>query len=192
MIKMRKCKECGKMFEPKFSHHIYCSEKCRSNYNSYTKVNREKPKLKEKSCIICGKKFRTKIESQIYCTVRCRNRAIGLVPKRIRKEAIIKLAEEKQPKCTICGCPHIEVLTIGHFNNDGKKHREELKERKISINTWVLKTPIEQVRKKVQLECAYCQFYFTWIGEYPRKIKGLNGNKYCKDFIVSFFRYREV
>lgn len=161
MVKMRKCKNCGLLFETKSKKNIFCSYECRSSY----KLNKGEKELK--ICVICNNRFNAKTSRHIYCSAECRR----LGTKNYRIKVLKRIAGKSFLKCVICGCPYIEALTIGHFNSDGKKHRENLKKEGVSIYTWVLKTPIKQVRKKVQLECAYCQYYFTWTGIYPPENK---------------------
>ena len=87
-----------------------------------------------------------------------------------RRKAIEKIAQGLKPVCAICGCPHAEILHIGHpKHRDGRFHRKELG-RKGSRHTvaWVLKTPIQFVLNRVQLECPYCNAWHNRFKEYPK------------------------
>ncbi len=94
-----------------------------------------------------------------------------------RQRAIQKLAQDKEPKCMICGGPHAEILHIGHPNHDGEYYRRALmKETDKSwesrtIVKWVLRTPIEEVLKRVQLECPYCNSWHAKFRQYPPEDK---------------------
>ena len=84
-----------------------------------------------------------------------------------RKEFFINLKKEvfKQygGKCVFCGQDKFEYLSIEHINNDGKKHREELKklEGNINIYRWLKKNNFPKDR--FQILCFNCnmakQFY---------------------------------
>ena len=80
-----------------------------------------------------------------------------------RYEAIYKVADGEKPKCAICGCPHVEILQFGHFNADGRFHRKKIP----SIIIWVLRNDIGTIKKKIQLECPYCNFWHGVYGDYP-------------------------
>lgn len=87
-----------------------------------------------------------------------------------RMDAIRKLADGEPPKCAICGCPHIETLHIGHPNHDGAYHKNELSGHKkggMPVVTWILRMPLDVVKDRVQLECAYCNAYHNKFGDYP-------------------------
>ena len=85
-----------------------------------------------------------------------------------RYRAIIKLAQGTEPKCAICGCPHAEILHIGHPDHrQGRWHRKA----KGSMVRWVLKTPILEVIEEVQLECPYCNNWHNKFKEYPPEHK---------------------
>ena len=83
-----------------------------------------------------------------------------------------KIANGSLPECAICGCPHLKILDIGHPNHDGKEHRRVPDPviggfRARSMVRWVLDTPIEEVLKRVQLECPYCNAWHNRFGDYP-------------------------
>lgn len=85
-----------------------------------------------------------------------------------RYKAILKLANGSEPACAICGCPHAEILHIGHpKHRGGRWHRKA----KGSMPVWVLKTPIEEVLAEVQLECPYCNNWHNKYKEYPPEHK---------------------
>lgn len=92
--------------------------------------------------------------------------------RRIRKRtlAILKLAQGSDPACTICGCPHAEILHIGHpEHRGGRWHRRENGGRNDSrgVIGWILRTPIDEVLERVQLECPYCNSWHNRFKEYP-------------------------
>lgn len=83
-----------------------------------------------------------------------------------RTLAITKLGGDN-PECAICGCPHAEILHIGHMKHrDGRFHRREAGGAR-NIVRWILKTPIEEIRDRVQLECPYCNNWHNKFKEYP-------------------------
>lgn len=86
-----------------------------------------------------------------------------------RERAILKLANGKAPECAVCGCPHKEILHIGHpEHRGGRFHRREIaKDRSRTVVGWILNTPIEEVLKVVQLECPYCNAWHNRFKEYP-------------------------
>ena len=89
--------------------------------------------------------------------------------------AIQKIASGSEPSCAICGCPHAEILHIGHpEHRGGRWHRRELTGRNKDsrgIVLWVLRTPIEEVLERVQLECPYCNAWHNRFKEYPPEEK---------------------
>lgn len=90
-----------------------------------------------------------------------------------RIKALKKIADENYV-CAHCGCPYEEVFTVGHFNGDGATHAKELGGRRTDssrVIQWILKTPIEEVKKRVRLECVYCNYYHYYNGVYPPKDK---------------------
>ena len=91
-----------------------------------------------------------------------------------RMNAINKIADASQSGCAICGCPHNEILHIGHpEHRGGRFHRKKLGKGSPSRNTveWVLRTPIEEVLEQVQLECPYCNAWHNRFKEYPPEEK---------------------
>src|SRR3989304_933090 len=58
------------------------------------------------------------------------------------------------PKCACCGCPILLFLTIDHMNNDGAKHRKEIK-RYGSIYLWLKKM---NYPKGFQVLCMNCNW----------------------------------
>jgi len=88
-----------------------------------------------------------------------------------KRRALKRLANGTDYSCAICGCPHEEAFTIGHFNGDGVVHRKSINPKSGSSNvvivTWIITAPIEEVLAKVRIECIYCNFYHARNGEYP-------------------------
>ena len=96
---------------------------------------------------------------------------------RRRMKAILKIANGEQPKCAICGCPHVEILHIGHpTHRDGRFHRRETK-----TIPWILNSPIEEVLERVQLECPYCNNWHNKFMEYPPEDKRPSWNNPPKE-----------
>jgi len=90
---------------------------------------------------------------------------------RRRMKAMLKLADGGPIQCAVCGCPHEENMHIGHpKHRDGRWHRKELNGAKGVIN-WILGNPIEEVKKRVQLECPYCNAWHNKFKEYPPEDK---------------------
>ena len=90
---------------------------------------------------------------------------------RKRMDAIKRIANGQEPKCAICGCPHVEILHIGHPNHDGIYHRRSLAREPSwdsrTVTSWALYAPIEEVLAKVQLECPYCNSWHAKFRQYP-------------------------
>jgi len=90
---------------------------------------------------------------------------------KVRDQAILKLAQGKEPKCSICDCPHAEILHIGHPNHDGSWHRRKLNQSydksSRGLIKWIRDTSIEEVLQEVQLECPYCNAWHNRFREYP-------------------------
>ena len=90
---------------------------------------------------------------------------------RRRNLAMLKLADGSPIRCAICGCPHVEIMHIGHpAHRGGRWHRKEHNGGK-GVISWINRTPIEEVRERVQLECPYCNAWHNKFKEYPPKEK---------------------
>lgn len=83
-------------------------------------------------------------------------------------KAMMKVADGSPVQCAICGCPHAEIMHIGH-----PEHRSGRYHRKIDgqMTSWILRTPIEEVKELVQLECPYCNSWHNKFKEYPPENK---------------------
>ena len=88
---------------------------------------------------------------------------------RRRMKAMMKLADGEPIRCAICGCPHEEIMHIGHpEHRGGRWHRKELgKGGSKDMVGWILRTPIAEVKERVQLECPYCNSWHNKFKEYP-------------------------
>ena len=73
---IKKCKACGKEFEPNKHNQIYCSKECKKEvHRNYSRQHYiKKPKLK-RTCRYCGKVFETKTNSRFYCSKECADKA---------------------------------------------------------------------------------------------------------------------
>ena len=99
---------------------------------------------------------------------------------RKRMKAILKLADGSEPYCAICGCPHIEILHFGHpEHRGGRFHRKEVGGTK-GIVSWILATPLEEVKERVQLECPYCNNWHNKFKEYPPEDKRPSWNEFIR------------
>jgi hypothetical protein len=114
-----------------------------------------------------------------YCSDECKKEIARIYAKKyhtkgpqstllLKPKALTKLANGGPVECVICGCPYIEGLTIGHFNGDGKTHRKKIGKHTRDVYRWIIKTPIEEVLLKVQIECIYCNLIHRFTrGSYP-------------------------
>jgi len=87
---------------------------------------------------------------------------------RRRKLAMLKLADGGPIRCAICGCPHDEIMHIGHPEHRGGRWHRKMDGKMIP---WILNTPIEEVRERVQLECPYCNAWHNKFKVYPPENK---------------------
>ena len=102
-----------------------------------------------------------------YETIQTKSQRIRAKNRRL---AILKIANGSEPVCAVCGCPHREALHIGHpEHRGGRFHRKEVGSR--GVVGWVLRTPIEEVLERVQLECPYCNAWHNRFKEYPPQEK---------------------
>ena len=87
---------------------------------------------------------------------------------RLRMKAMIKLADGDPIRCAICGCPHAEIMHFGHPEpRFGHYHRK----MEGDMTPYINRTPIEEVKKHVQLECPYCNSWHNKFKEYPPEDK---------------------
>ena len=84
--------------------------------------------------------------------------------KKQRMAALEKLANGKPVQCAICGCPHAEIMHIGHPQPRYGHYHRKMEGKMVR---WILRTPIEEVLKYVQLECPYCNSWHNKFKEYP-------------------------
>jgi len=83
--------------------------------------------------------------------------------QRVRKEVFEKLSGGDALKCGHCGCPHPLALTLGHINGS-----RIYKRRNKALYKWIIRTPIEEVREHIRIECIYCNFFEGLHGRYPK------------------------
>ncbi len=77
-LRERKCKVCGKLFQPKTRISFACPGKCRNTL--YYRNNPKKFKyahvvLKNRICKICGNEFEPKRSNSLYCSKKCGRKA---------------------------------------------------------------------------------------------------------------------
>lgn len=114
-----------------------------------------------------------------------------------KQKILFRIAQawnEAKPSCHICGCSHIEALTIGHPDGNGAEHRKAMREsaeakgrrttpRKGKAgyrkNTGgynhargIIKASLDEIKEwNVRVECIYCNFYEAFNGYYPEPDK---------------------
>ena len=69
-------------------------------------------------------------------------------------------------KCACCGETQLEFLTIDHKNNDGNKHRKEIKNA--NIYAWAIRNNYPPV---LQILCHNCHGAKSFYGECPHNRK---------------------
>lgn len=80
-------------------------------------------------------------------------------------KAMLKLADGSPIQCSICGCPHAEIMHFGHPEpRDGHYHRKEIGGE---MAKWILRTPLAEINGRVQLECPYCNAWHNKFKDYP-------------------------
>lgn len=124
-------------------------------------------------CAICGKEFHSIKANQYgpkkYCSSICyRTHRLKVAPECdsnrrniIRQEIIDILGRE----CKHCGCTDKRCLQIDHIYNDGKKERNNLRDR-LTYYKFIL-NKIKSGSNDYQLLCANC----NTIKEYERRKK---------------------
>lgn len=116
-------------------------------------------------CKYCGIDISHKHQYATYCSRGCLKSAAKQRRKQETHTVFERLANGSPIQCAICGCPHEEALTIGHFNGNGKAHRKQI--GKHNVKKWILTMPIEEVLAQVRIECVYCNFVQQYTGGYP-------------------------
>ncbi len=83
------CKQCNKSFTRTGYRQMYCSSKCRRNYERI-KTDKLKPKFE---CVTCGRVTIKKTADQYACSQKCRERFYSKIRKRLftktNKQAVI-------------------------------------------------------------------------------------------------------
>lgn len=115
-IEKKRCKYCGKYFEPHRPTVKYCSENCMEKF--YSEFYQEKRALLKKrkpveiiKCAMCGKDFERKSPSHLFCSEECtRARRIERYHERRKTGGVIypksaALREKKSDyiECNRCG-----------------------------------------------------------------------------------------
>jgi len=97
---VRKCKICGRMFEPKYFNTQMCSAECVaaarkiSNAKTNDRVKKERrERLGIRICVECGVEFAPSRETQVCCNSICQHERIRKIEKSWREEA--KKKDEK-------------------------------------------------------------------------------------------------
>lgn len=92
-------------------------------------------------------KFREKIREQQKEYFKKNKEKIKKFYKERRNKAIDKLGG----KCVVCGWTDKRALVFDHVKDDGYKDKKGGKTGRLI--TWILKTPVEEVKKKIQILC---------------------------------------
>lgn len=90
----RVCKRCGKIFTPKNSAGVYCSQECRRATISERLSAEHAAARGTRKCPVCGKEFAPKSSRGVYCSKDCYNKAYG-------RDHKVELPEPV--KCQVCG-----------------------------------------------------------------------------------------
>lgn len=90
----RVCKRCGKIFTPKNSAGVYCSQECRRATISERLSAEHAAARGTRKCPVCGKEFAPKTSRARYCSRRCNETAVR------RRRGIKPLATKT---CLACG-----------------------------------------------------------------------------------------
>jgi esterase/lipase len=79
----------------------------------------------------------------------------------------IKIINAYGGVCSCCGEDTIEFLSIDHINNDGAKHRKELKILKTTFYQWIINN---NYPKGFQVLCMNCNTAKGYYGQCPHQI----------------------
>ena len=82
--------------------------------------------------------------------------------RRFVKKRRLQVMDYYGRKCACCGDNHIEFLTIDHINNDGAKHRKEIKGQ--NLPAWIYR---HNYPKGFQILCFNCNEAKKIYGECP-------------------------
>ena len=67
---IKTCPTCKKQFETNYNSKIYCSSRCRLNFN-LRKFQNSHQTTYSRTCINCGKEFTTTDSRKIFCSKEC-------------------------------------------------------------------------------------------------------------------------
>jgi len=163
-----KCQKCGKEFYG-YCNRKYCKEclvlvRRENALNSYYKHHK---KAKERT-LRYHKKFVLEKETNPEAYRKYRKKRNEYMKKytwRIKME-VLKKYGGNSPRCACCGETEIKFLTIDHINNDGAKHRKEIKGK---LYQWLYKN--KYMPNRFQVLCANCNYAKQWYGQCPHKSK---------------------
>lgn len=68
------------------------------------------------------------------------------------------------PKCACCGEMEIKFLSLDHINNDGAKHRREIKSKGNNLYRWIVKNKFPSI---FQILCYNCNCAKGFYGKCP-------------------------
>lgn len=94
---IKKCKNCGREFEPVNGMQLYCSPKCRDAQALVRRRLRCGIQHHRKQCVVCGKEFETFAPHKKCCSAECRDEWLKLKDKE-RKERWYKLNSGKRKR----------------------------------------------------------------------------------------------
>lgn len=128
--------------------------------------------LIRKRCVLCGDYFNTNFKSAKYCSPECYkdvcNKKRLETAKRFhieRKLKVLKKYSGEHPECACCGENHVEFLGIDHIDGCGSEHLKELRNKKITLYQWLIKSNFPE---GFQVLCLNCNM-----------VKGRHKQRFC-------------
>ena len=134
-IKKFSCAECTKIYNKEYKDKN--KETVKENYKKWQQKNKEycrqknKEQFKKKKvlglCTRCGRKNDRNFNECSDC---------GEKRKRVSEKLKLEVFSYYGQKCCLCSNEDLDVLSIDHIKNDGKKHREKISQH---LYSWLKK-----------------------------------------------------
>lgn len=167
MKNVKKCSRCGTEINPKRRQDYYCRNCWNEYQRQWRKKNRDKVKKTNKKWKKNNPEIYKEFRKRQYTKYRDRRLKEEREKRQENRRIVINHYSKGENNCACCKENQINFLSIDHMNNDGAKHRREI--RGISggpFYSWLIKNNFPE---GLQILCFNCNFAKGHYGECPHK-----------------------
>jgi len=128
-------------------------------FREYSRKNADKLRIKKRDYYLKNKEWFNQYQKERYQ----RNKEKIAEKARLLREEVLR---NYGGKCVCCGETEIKFLALDHRNNDGSKHRKEIKQNK--IYKWAKQNGYPDI---LQILCHNCNLAKAFYGKCPHSEK---------------------